>query len=239
MSRPQPIPGRFEAEAELAALPRLHLDDPFLFVCAGCGGCCRARRDIVLSGLDLYRLARRLRLPPAAVAEAFCRQTAGLLPGLCLKPSRRTGNCPFFEANACTVHDARPLACALYPLGQAIDLDTGLAEYYVQPPLCGARAGEGDGVRTLRTYLTDSGVLERAGADAFWARSCARLSDRLAAAKNSPRLPAIRRRVLRALYLDYDFRDEFAPQLRQNLSLLDAVLDRLAPAADTLYNKDG
>ena len=79
----------------------------------------------------------------------FCRETAGLLPGLCLKPSRRTGNCPFFEANACTVHEARPLACALYPLGQAIDLDTGLAEYYLQPPLCGARAGERDGVRTL------------------------------------------------------------------------------------------
>ena len=160
MSRPTPTPGRFAEEADLAALPRIGLDDPFPFVCAGCGDCCRARRDIVLSGLDLYRLARRLRLPPALVAEAFCRETAGLLPGLCLKPSRRTGNCPFFEANACTVHEARPLACALYPLGQAIDLDTGLTEYYLQPPLCGARAGERDGVRTLRTCLEESGVLE-------------------------------------------------------------------------------
>lgn len=227
MSRPTPTPGRFAEEADLAALPRVGLDDPFPFVCAGCGDCCRARRDIVLSGLDLYRLARRLRLPPALVAEAFCRETAGLLPGLCLKPSRRTGNCPFFEANACTVHEARPLACALYPLGQAIDLDTGLAEYYLQPPLCGARAGERDGVRTLRTCLEESGVLEQAGADAFWARSCARLAGRLAALQGSPRLPAVRRRVLRALYYDYDFRDEFAPQLRQNLARLDALLDRL------------
>lgn len=228
MSRPQPVPGRFDEEAELAALPRLRMEDPFPFVCAGCGDCCRARRDIVLSGLDLYRLARRLRLPPAAVAEAFCRETTGLLPGLCLKSSRRTGNCPFLEASACTVHEARPLACALYPLGQAIDLDTGQAEYYIQPLLCGVRVEERDGVRTLRTCLQDSGVLERAGADAFWARSCARLADRLTALQDSPQLPAVRRRVFQALYLDYDFRDEFAPQFRDNLEKLDALLDRLA-----------
>ena len=54
-----------------------------------------------------------------------------------------------------------------------------------------------------------------------------RLAGRLAALQGSPRLPAVRRRVLRALYYDYDFRDEFAPQLRQNLARLDALLDRL------------
>lgn len=227
MSRPQPGPGRFAEATELAALPRLDMEDPFPFACAGCGDCCRARRDIVLTGLDLFRLSRRLRLPPATVAEAFCRETGGLLPGLCLRPSRRTGNCPFFEASACAVHDARPLACALYPLGQAIDLETGRTEYYLQPPLCGVRTGARDGVRTLHTYLEDSGVLERAGADAFWARSCTALEDRLAAAEDSPRLSAIRRRVLRALYLDYDFRDEYAPQFRENLDRLHALLDRL------------
>lgn len=232
MSRPQPAPGRFAEEAALAALPRVAQDEPFAFVCAGCGDCCRARRDIVLSGLDLYRLARRLRLPPAAVAEAFCRETAGLLPGLCLRPSRRTGNCPFLEANACTVHSARPLACALYPLGQAIDLDTGRTEYYLQPPLCGVRAGERDGVRTLRDCLTDAGVLERAGADAFWARSCAALAGRLAAWQHSARLPAIRRRTLRALYFEYDLGDEFAPQFARNLARLNALLDRMAGQGD-------
>ena len=92
-----------------------------------------------------------------------------------------------------------------------------MAEYYIQPPLCGVRVEERDGVRTLRTCLQDSGVLERAGADAFWARSCARLADRLTALQDSPQLPAVRRRVFQALYLDYDFRDEFAPQFRDNL----------------------
>lgn len=35
-------------------LPRIAAGDSFDFACAGCGGCCRGRRDLVLSGYDLY-----------------------------------------------------------------------------------------------------------------------------------------------------------------------------------------
>ena len=56
-------PGRAESAAALAQCPRLAAGEPFDFVCAGCGDCCRNRRDLVLSGYDLYRIARRLGLP--------------------------------------------------------------------------------------------------------------------------------------------------------------------------------
>ena len=134
-------PGRAESAAALAQCPRLAAGEPFDFVCAGCGDCCRNRRDLVLSGYDLYRIARRLGLPPRLTADAFCKQEFApqtLLPAVVLRPNARTGNCPFFEADACTIHAARPLACALYPLGQAIDPATAAMEYYVQLPLCGA-----------------------------------------------------------------------------------------------------
>ena len=104
--------------------PSLALDDSFPFVCAGCGDCCRHRNDLVLSGYDLYRIARRLHLSPRIVAHAFCKEyiaPQSCLPALCLTPDPQTGHCRFFEGNACTIHDARPLACALYPLGQSID----------------------------------------------------------------------------------------------------------------------
>ena len=215
-------PGRFGESADLDALPRIAPGEEFPFVCAGCGDCCRARRDILLSGLDLYRLARRLRLPPRTVAEAFCRETTGTLPGLRLVPSRHSGNCPFLDGGACTVHDARPLACALYPLGQAIDLTALRTEYYLQPPMCGARASG----RTLQDYLDTSGVTERAGADAFWAVSCAALQRRVEAAESYPKA-AVHGCLMRALYYDYDIRDEFQPQLTRNLSRLDAMLKRL------------
>ncbi len=135
-------PGRAESAAALAQCPRLAAGEPFDFVCAGCGDCCRNRRDLVLSGYDLYRIARRLGLPPRLTADVFCKQEFApqtLLPAVVLRPNARTGNCPFFEADACTIHAARPLACALYPLGQAIDPATAAMEYYVQLPLCGAR----------------------------------------------------------------------------------------------------
>ncbi len=148
------------------------------------------------------------------------------LPALRLTPDPKTGNCRFFEGSACTIHAARPLACALYPLGQSIDTVTAQTEYYVQTPLCGARAGE---VRTLQDYLQDSAVLDRAGVDARWAIVCTQLSHRLQAAggANNPRFSAAVRRMERALYYDYELGDDFYPQFCQNIEILMPLLDRM------------
>ena len=89
----------------------------------------------MLSGYDLYRIARRLRLSPRIVAAAFCKSYVAdtlCLPALRLTPDPKTSNCRFFEGSACTIHAARPLACALYPLGQSIDTATAKMEYYVR-----------------------------------------------------------------------------------------------------------
>lgn len=125
------------------------------------------------------------------------------------------------------LHSAlRPLACALYPLGQSIDTVTAQMEYYVQTPLCGARAGE---ARTLQDYLEDSAVLDRAGVDARWAIVCTQLSHRLQAAggADNPRFSAAVRRMERALYYDYELGDDFYPQFCQNIEILMPLLDRM------------
>lgn len=220
--------GEPELSALLEACPRLKPGDDFAFACAGCGDCCRNRRDLVLSGLDLYRLARWMRLPLRVVAETFCRREIGqqsCLPVLVLRPSPRTGHCPFLEGDGCAIHPARPLACALYPLGQSIDPDTARVEYFPQLPLCGTQAPG----RTLSEYLEHAGVTERAGTDASWAVECTRLSDLLhqAGGREHPRfMPAVRR-IERALYYDYSTRDEFYPQFRDNLTQLVPVLRTL------------
>ena len=75
--------------------PLLARDEAFSFACAGCGGCCRGREDIVLSGFDLWRIAARLRLPPQTVARAFCRASIGQvshLPVLRLAPVKEERN---------------------------------------------------------------------------------------------------------------------------------------------------
>ena len=68
--------------------PLLARDEAFSFACAGCGGCCRGREDIVLSGFDLWRIAARLGLPPRTVARAFCRGSIGRVSRLPVLPLR-------------------------------------------------------------------------------------------------------------------------------------------------------
>lgn len=208
--------------------PVLAPGDDFSFVCAGCGDCCRQRRDLVLSGYDLYRIARRLRLSPRIVANAFCKSyiaPKSCLPALRLTPDPKTGNCRFFEGNACVIHEARPLACALYPLGQSIDPVTARTEYQPQLPLCG-RCAEG---RTLQDYLEDAAIPERAGIDARWAVVCTRISEQLLAAggARNPHFMTATRRIERALYLDYDLGDDFYPQFQQNTETLFSLLERI------------
>ena len=183
----------------------------------------------MLSGYDLYRIARRLRLSPRIVAAAFCKRYVAdtlCLPALRLTPDPKTGNCRFFEDSACAIHAARPLACALYPLGQSIDTATAEMEYYVQTPLCGAWAGEG---RTLQNYLDDAAVTDRAGIDARWAVVCTQLSRKLQAAggRDNPHFAAAVKRIERALYYDYSLGDEFYPQFQQNIETLLPLLDRM------------
>ena len=83
----KPDPGRENLETDLPLLPESLLP----FRCAGCGSCCRGRRDLLLSGYDLYRLAVRLDLPPEVVAEGFCDQYTGPdtgFPALRLRPRK-------------------------------------------------------------------------------------------------------------------------------------------------------
>lgn len=223
-------PGRSSESWALG--PAIALDDTFGFVCAGCGDCCRQRRDLVLSGYDLYRIARRLRLSPRIVAHAFCKRylaPESCLPAFRLTPDPFTGNCRFFEGNACTIHEARPLACALYPLGQCIDPVTAQIEYRAQLPLCGLCV-EG---RTLQDYLKDAAVLDRAGIDARWAVVCTGLSEQLRAAGGPahPHFTMALKRIERALYLDYDLGDAFYPQFQHNLTVLQPLLTRILSTA--------
>jgi len=208
--------------------PALAPEDSFPFVCAGCGDCCRHRNDLVLSGYDLYRIARRLRLSPRIVSQAFCKEYIAphsCLPTVCLTPDPKTGHCRFFEGNACTIHEARPLACALYPLGQSIDPVTARVEYHAQLPLCGVCI-QG---RTLRQYLEDSSIEQRTGIDARWAVVCTQISERLLAAggQEHPRFTVAARRIQKALYLEYDLGDEFYPQFQNNVATLMPLLARI------------
>jgi hypothetical protein len=223
-----------------ADYPDIPQDGDFSFQCAGCGDCCRKRKDIVLSGYDLYRICARLQLPPEVVLPAFCLQYTGAsthIPVVRLAP-KKSGNCPFFTAeNRCAIHESKPLVCALYPLGQTIRTWPGMnlddpddiersVSYFAQDTGC-------SGTRfrmTLCDYLDGFSIRERQPLDIRWARDCLALSGRVKGLETRLRpveKSYLNRKMLRALYLDYDFHEEFFPQYDRNIAELERVLCRL------------
>ena len=221
-------------------MPYLAAEDRFAFRCAGCGGCCRGREDIVLSGYDLYRLSRRLGLPPKLTAQAFCRRyigTVSRLPVLRLAPVRAAGNnCPILTEGRCAVHQARPLVCALYPLGQEISPE-GQASYYFQGTRCGGTVHEG----TLAAYLEAQGIARREPLDILWACRCMEL-ERQAPGWEELFQPVVLRRfqakVCQALYYRYDLERPWPQQFEENLLWLEGQKVRLAEMQQHIHRKN-
>ena len=88
--------------------------EAFSYECKGCGRCCYDKR-ITLSPYEIARLARARRVGTGEVLERFTDEG-----GTALR-FREGQGCVFLEAGACTVHEGRPLACRLYPLGRHVD----------------------------------------------------------------------------------------------------------------------
>jgi Fe-S-cluster containining protein len=107
-------------------------DIVFLFehqngLCAKCGKCCRTNSPIYVTPLDLARIAEHLRVPYSELKRRLklipLRNGAYHMVG---KP------CPFLKGNLCSIYEARPEVCRLYPAvaiydsavtGRPIELD--------------------------------------------------------------------------------------------------------------------
>jgi Fe-S-cluster containining protein len=209
--------------------PVLGAGDTFEFACNGCGDCCRGREDIVLSGYDLWRICAYLRLPPQIVIQAFCRHYTGTnshLPVVRLKPLiGEKHNCPFLHNSRCAIHEAEPLVCALYPLGQQIERD-GTVTYFAQEIDCGGEVHRAK----VDDYLARYDIRAREPLDVKWAFACIRLSHTAKekeAQLGSAGMKLLQQKIYRSLYLDYDPSLPYAPQFEANLKALDAWIEAL------------
>ncbi len=82
----------------------------FSYVCNGCGLCCRDK-VITLSPYDVIRLARAAGISTGAAVAHYTLRRGSVLRFL------PDGRCAALEGPRCTIHQGRPLACRLYPLG--------------------------------------------------------------------------------------------------------------------------
>jgi len=86
----------------------IYLTSPSTF-CSKCGTCCRVSDPITISIEELRHIAFTLGVPFDIAKANFTKEVKGHL-------SLKTKPCIFLKNNKCSIYQARPLVCRLYPL---------------------------------------------------------------------------------------------------------------------------
>lgn len=203
------------------------LDDTFRFHCTACGKCCHHREDILLSPLDLYRISAYLNRQPIEIFARYCETYEGSsshLPVVRLLPAPPDQRCPFLRGKKCAIHAAKPTVCFLFPLARVFQPGENEARYYRQPNV--ACSNESRTV-TVREWIGTNYNEEYEECGKLW-------SDFLFFYGKSMHLKWLKLNedvqqgilsiAFPLLYLSYDIRTSFAPQLKQMLSRFTAFL---------------
>lgn len=150
---------------------QLRADSSFCFDCRPdleCFTRCCSDVNIVLTPADVLALARRTGLPTGEFLERHTLTpiTKDLhLPVVMLRmgeaPEKR---CPFVSDRGCTVYDARPWACRMYPVGTALPparpgVEPKPVHFLFEDAFC--HGGRGERTWTVAQWEQDQGIRER------------------------------------------------------------------------------
>jgi len=150
---------------------RITEKDDFPFSChpgVPCFNHCCADVNIVLTPVDVLRLSRRLGISTTVFLEEYCLHpiTKDLsLPIVMLRLDDDPGKeCRFVGTEGCTVYEARPWACRMYPVGMAIPparagIEPEPIYFLFEDDYCEGR--KGDHRWTVGDWRADQGVLEQ------------------------------------------------------------------------------
>lgn len=203
---------------------RIGADDSFRFHCTQCGKCCINREDILLCPKDIYNIAKHLSISQEEVVRRYCETYQGQgsrLPLVRLKPRGSIKRCPLLEDQKCMVHQAKPVVCAMFPIGRCIRLDQNQAkhintaelktEFIFTSPGC----GDGAETHTVREWLASFGIPVEDPDYVCWQRVAIYASTKIR--EFETRLPKEDIDILLSLlfgvlYLGYDMNQEFGRQ---------------------------
>lgn len=142
-------------------------DETFKFHCTQCGKCCINREDILLNPFDLFRASKELRMRPRDFVEKYCDTYLGdssCIPIVRLRSRGMIKRCPLLKNQKCSIHNAKPAVCAMFPIGRVVRVDAekrdkmtvlpDQIEYIFTNPGC----GDGTETYTVREWLEAFGI---------------------------------------------------------------------------------
>lgn len=166
----------------------IDLDDTFKFHCTQCGKCCIQRDDIILSPMDLFRMAKELKMSNTEFIGKYCSMHIGpvsRMPIIMLRPVGKDNRCPLLKANKCSVHHVKPAVCGMFPLGRYMSfpkdefnaeaIEKCEVKYLLQPPECGDESE----THTVREWLSGFDIKLEDAAFIRWNQAISEIGDKL------------------------------------------------------------
>lgn len=190
-------------------------EDTFRFSCNMCGDCCRCRSEpIIVSGFDIFRLAKGLNISPMEVIVKYMRFKASdrsRIPLLLLQ-ERLDGSCRFLRKGACTVQGFKPIVCAVFPLGRFINSLKGEVCYF--PQYVSVKCGGQDGkIWTLQEWIDSWGLDQWDQESLAWSHLLVTAENCMSQRKISDKMDEQDLLfLLDALYTEYDTAKPYAEQ---------------------------
>ena len=148
----------------------ISIDDTFKFSCSAkvpCfNECCRDLNQF-LTPYDILCLKNHLGMTSGAFLERYTTQHTGPetgLPVIALKPDDALKlKCPFVTESGCSVYNARPASCRMYPLARAVSRsrETGkVTEHFalIKEPHC--LGFEQETTQTVRQWIENQKISE-------------------------------------------------------------------------------
>ncbi len=211
----------------------LTLDSEFRFKCRKCGKCCKNQDTILFNSRDIYNIARVMGKAPKDVIEEYAEVYIGSgshIPVVHMVPRGPNRACPFLKDGLCSIHDSKPIVCALFPLGRVIvnatmegsDIDHEEIRYLLNDIDCGSRKR----INTVRDWLARFGIQEHDEFFLLWSKVVAttaetvRMMEDCKASQST--IEFLWNTIFAVLYLAYDTSIDFMLQFERNAkSLLD------------------
>lgn len=225
------------------------VDDKFRFSCKQCGKCCTDREDILLSPFDLFRAAKKLDMTPDEFVNEYCDSYVGDTSKMIivrLMPRGSIKRCPLLRDRKCSIHDAKPMVCAMFPIGRGFKLDPKkpgaeqISAESIRFIFNGAHCGNAE-EHTVREWFASFGIPIKDEFFIEWQKAISEIGDAIKYAEkvcsNDEVLNLIYTAIYGLMYIKYDTSQEFMPQFLRNRDSLLGFLNAM-PGYNSRRNKN-